>query len=698
MAEKGGVAGGRDVYVPINPSIPSGEQTVWADVSSLLEATCQDLRDGELIHGENFNLFAAMSALEIMDPKMDSGMVCRYYSVDEAIENGAAPVPLSFNRTVDVQCTIDIMDHLLACEATWHKGHSLAQTVFSCIYLLRLDRTSSHALLHSYCRIIRATCNAVVSVVSDARTHEEEDLFTMTYAPSSKKRVLEDIEPLQTDLDLEEGYCKALLCRLRFRKHFYHVLTCMRRPQGKGLELARKHIASCLSELDCILKSSEFVRGNPACGNCGDGIEDRTTASGCQPIGFDASLNSRLSAPTPPRSIRILGWKKAIEYFQKLLHDLDIICSYSLDPSLEGVLHFVVEFQKFQPDLVARAHLQLLLVQDGKLYGRDPVFAVISKAAALPDITKNHDLQKNETVIQLGQLVISLLKILCTNAAWQRRKLGKILQDWRVIYVQLELAFRKEFADISSSSIDENVCMKISKHILIWVEEQTYWIASRFLVLGFELELYSPHEYCMVYWYIYVILIKLAEKTHLKMLKSNDTVKRKGKKKRDSPKDVARDYQIPPKVLFLQCHIYLAEGLTMMLAALKNEHKVFQSLGPFNTEHERFFQHFELLQKACIPDNISYVSFEESTMHARLSTLVMYNCFKDAQRIAKDLRSSFSNDPDRMAELRRIEQVAEHNGVALNLICRLGTLDPSLKVYFEFSHHPCFATAVVKRS
>ena len=47
---------------------------------------------------------------------MDSGMVCEYYSVDEAIENGAAPVPVSFDKTVDVRCTIDIMDHLLAYE------------------------------------------------------------------------------------------------------------------------------------------------------------------------------------------------------------------------------------------------------------------------------------------------------------------------------------------------------------------------------------------------------------------------------------------------------------------------------------------------------------------------------------------------------------------------------------------------------
>ncbi|KAK9032417.1 hypothetical protein V6N11_056683 [Hibiscus sabdariffa] len=161
-----------DGHSPKLASIPASDSTVWADASTLLKAACTGLRDGELIHGDNFNLFAAMSALEIMDPKIDSGIVCTYYSIDEAIENGAAPIPISLDCTIDVQRTIDVMDHLLACEAAWHKGHSLAQTVFSCIYLLRLDRTAPHALLHSYCRVIRATCKAVVSVVSDARAHE----------------------------------------------------------------------------------------------------------------------------------------------------------------------------------------------------------------------------------------------------------------------------------------------------------------------------------------------------------------------------------------------------------------------------------------------------------------------------------------------------------------------------------------------
>lgn len=102
---------------------------------------------------------------------------------------------------------------------------------------------------------------------------------------------------------------------LLFFQHFYHVLTCMRRPQGRGLELARKHIASCLLELDLIRNSSTFLSNN-SFGK--DDSEDTTTASGRQPLGFDSSLNCRLSAPTPPRAIKLLSWKK--------VRKLDLYC------------------------------------------------------------------------------------------------------------------------------------------------------------------------------------------------------------------------------------------------------------------------------------------------------------------------------------------------------------------------------------
>lgn len=84
----------------------------------------------------------------------------------------------------------------------------------------------------------------------------------------------------------------------------------MKRPQGRGLELAKKHIACCFQELDSMSESVEFLRSTVAQGTLEDGTENETTASGCQPIGFDSTLNSRLSAPTPPRAIQTIRWKK----------------------------------------------------------------------------------------------------------------------------------------------------------------------------------------------------------------------------------------------------------------------------------------------------------------------------------------------------------------------------------------------------
>ncbi|EOA29969.1 hypothetical protein CARUB_v10013072mg [Capsella rubella] len=705
-------------------SIPSGDTSVWADVSPLLSAACFDLQEGQLINGDNFHLFAAMSALEIMDPKMDSGMVSTFYSIDEAIESGFAPVPISSDSIVNVQSIIDIMDHLLACEATWHMGHSLAQTVFSCIYVLRPERTSSQALLHSYCRVIRSTCRAVVSVVSDARTNEEEDLFTMTYGlpfsgdedakgllllnaveeticrqlracKATRRRALEDaeLEPLQTNPHLEESFCKALLCRIRFRKHFLHAINCMKRPQGRGLELARKHIAYCITELDSVLESAEFLRLDIV-ENGENGIEESTTASGRSPIGFDPTLNKRLSAPTPPRAIKLLSWKKAIDYYVKLLHNLDQICVFSLEPDLDHVLQFVIQFQNSRPDLVARAHLQLLLVQDGKLYGRDTFLTICARSLAL-DVSKNHGLHMNEYILQLNQLMINLLKILCANTPWQRRKLGKILNDWRVFHVQMGITVGQMMqGDSSRASKNGDKSLIILNHIYGWLDEQINWVAIRFLMLGFDLDLYSSSEYCMVYWYMYIILWKLAERARFRVLIIVNTEERKAKRNKEYSRDMVREDRISLWVLFLQCQTSLAQGLAVMIAALRNEGMCLKTEGPFNTENEKFIQHFELLQKASLPEYDAYESFSESTSHARLDYLPMYEYFHDAQKIAKDIKVGYANDPDKLAEVRGLEKVAERNIVAVNLFCQ----DRSLKVSFEFTHHPYFATAVVRRS
>lgn len=66
------------------------------------------------------------SFVQIMDPKMDSGIEnSGYHSIEEAIESGIAPVPLSLDRTIDIQRCIDVMDHILACEVPYEVFFSI---------------------------------------------------------------------------------------------------------------------------------------------------------------------------------------------------------------------------------------------------------------------------------------------------------------------------------------------------------------------------------------------------------------------------------------------------------------------------------------------------------------------------------------------------------------------------------------------
>ena len=48
----------------------------WKEVTSDFRDAVKELTLGELLHDDLFGLFEAMSAIEMMDPKMDAGMRC----------------------------------------------------------------------------------------------------------------------------------------------------------------------------------------------------------------------------------------------------------------------------------------------------------------------------------------------------------------------------------------------------------------------------------------------------------------------------------------------------------------------------------------------------------------------------------------------------------------------------------------------
>ena len=126
------------------------------------------------------------------------------------------------------------------------------------------------------------------------------------------------------------------------------------------------------------------------------------------------------------------------KYFVKLLEDLDIICTLSTHLSLEELLQAIVDFQKRNPDLVARTFLQvshcsflilklllikllillaqvsvlqILVAQDGKFFGRDSTSVALHNTFNLPDTVTSKAFESDSFVVKAGQVGVDVTSL-----------------------------------------------------------------------------------------------------------------------------------------------------------------------------------------------------------------------------------------------------------------------------------------------
>ena len=92
---------------------------------------------GELMHQKSFGLFEAMSAVEIMDPKMDAGCggMSRGGVRDDTTTTTKRPMMVPDVAALAPEEMKTIADMVVARENSWHVGNALPPTVFSCLYL-----------------------------------------------------------------------------------------------------------------------------------------------------------------------------------------------------------------------------------------------------------------------------------------------------------------------------------------------------------------------------------------------------------------------------------------------------------------------------------------------------------------------------------------------------------------------------------
>nr|KAF6331955.1 N-alpha-acetyltransferase 35, NatC auxiliary subunit [Pipistrellus kuhlii] len=250
----------------------------WVDITQDFVQACGELKLGELLHDKLFGLFEAMSAIEMMDPKMDAGMIGnqvnrKVLNFEQAIQEGTIKI-----KDLTLPELIGIMDTCFCCLITWLEGHSMAQTVFTCLYVHNPDFIEDPAM-KAFALGILKICDIAREKVNKAAVFEEEDFQSMTYGfkmansvtdlrvtgmlkdveddlqrrvKSTRSRQGEERDP---EVELEHQQCLAVFSRMKFIRVLLTVLIAFTKKETSAVAEAQKLMVQAADLLSVIHNS-----------------------------------------------------------------------------------------------------------------------------------------------------------------------------------------------------------------------------------------------------------------------------------------------------------------------------------------------------------------------------------------------------------------------------------------------------------
>lgn len=225
------------------------------DVTGKFFSACNlALKSGELMHNNWFTLQHAMSAIEVMDMKMDAYMECNrpVLTTLEAIHAGQ----LSLGPFSDLSELIGIMDELLSTLVNWLTGDSLAQSVFICMYMhctvLIKDR-----YLHVFCEVLRRIVYQLLSLIMAVSVYDD-DFFT-----SSIQMPIQNLNNVYTTLGIEFDLSLTKMTTIKLLNHIDQLAANI--ESDAGFSLSNKdlwfHLRTRLKFLHALFQFSNTLFG-----------------------------------------------------------------------------------------------------------------------------------------------------------------------------------------------------------------------------------------------------------------------------------------------------------------------------------------------------------------------------------------------------------------------------------------------------
>lgn len=689
-------------------------KTEWQDITDHFLETAQMLGPGELVQEANFSLFDAMSAIELMDPKMDASVQWgKFASYPKSMEEIRKRGILKVDGHTPAEL-IGIMDEALTCMVTWLEGHTLAQTVFTCLYLLDPDPIEN-LYLRAFSQALVKTVETMRECICRAGVYAEDDQQSVCFGlnmlnsvadsavMASLKEGEEKAQGLLRQFGQEENsmahrspvagveVLKALVLRLKFSRHFFALVSLMRKATSQGIEAGVQKLSSCLSVLKEIIQTIDL----------GTKLDPDDPLS----LGFHPVINQRLLPPSY-KPYKIIPRADGLRTLLTILSDFQRVFEIGKIDSFRDLVDAVVAFGTAprNKNVLVRSLIVLLCLQSDrhKLFGSPSIDSLLREDCRLmtnpPSLNPRSPVftsQRAKTIIdgyfaRVLPPMVELLRVYCQHRSRQRQKVPHCLELLGDIQTETE-------------GIDNrlnDLVLKLDpqrQHLACFTTWILYYIMQLMLdyvLLGFEYRLYSPFEMHYVYWYLEYLYgwQHTTLRSAGKLLSSDPIVlgkgKRKAKKKREVPKGRERATAIV-HAKRLVC-IGMMRALEGMLLDQKIPQPKFQ-LGYGSLElcyKHRFVPFLAIIT----PQHLSYIDYLKlagmSNYRFKVSDLSPYSAAAKHFALAKTALEAVPHLTD---ELDGLLKAIKTNLVVVNLAMKGHKKDSTLPLTFDFSSHHHFA-------
>ncbi|KAG7167158.1 N-alpha-acetyltransferase 35, NatC auxiliary subunit-like [Homarus americanus] len=690
----------------------------WINITSEFFHATKDLQLGELLHDDIFGLFEAMSAIEMMDPKMDAGMMCnrgkKVLNFDQAVKAGA----LKLNN-LTMEELVGIMDSMLACLVTWLEGHSAAQTILTCLYLHKPLSIEDRALRAFSIQTLKLIA-IINNIVHSAGVFEEEDFQPALYgygvcsevsevrAGGMMREVEEELqravkatrnrqgEPWDPKMQKQHEDAVALFSRIRFMRLFYAALAAIMRREQVSIPEAERCLVSC-NELVCIMQNTigRGLRPKQPKDEEGNKVDYPVI------MGFEPLVNQRLLPPTFPRYTRLRTRKEAMNYLEEMVGRLRHITKITHCTTFHTALEFIEHFSESRPCVLSRSLAQVLYLGGDKLWGgqgmaealREAARSFICPPALLPKAPAKDYVDSffNRCVRPFEQLI----QTCGHNRARQRDKVAHLLE---------EFAMLQDEADKVDAYL-HNVLLKSDQprphlaYLGTWVLYHTLRLMIKYLLTGFTLELYAVHEYHYVYWYlyefVYVWLVSALSRADAMLLEQDGYDTNKGGKSGRSSKNKNRNKKkhrpYGKEITYNQALQHLCGGYYKAMLGLREAGKVKLPLQEFDSEQVRYEHRFLPFSVVMTPPPVHYDQFlsmtDLSNFPQPVSPATLYH---DARNHFFKARSLLETIHAHNTEVQQLLKVVKTNFVVMKLLEGGHKADDPTRPQFDFTTHPCF--------